>query len=136
MLWTLTWNAGLIKNGIAKTQLSNTRFLLCADTAFSYHPPSCPDGQQQHRRYPNLARTDPTSHNSRWPSEMVERPFYRHIEAQDLTKAILGRHEMPDATYYELEILGASFVCERCEDKGPKTWDGTVSRLLLFQYNA
>lgn len=53
--------------------------------------------------------------------------LHRHEEAERITKAILGRHEMFDATYYELKVLGARFVCDRCEDKEPKTWDEMVS---------
>lgn len=87
-------------------------------------------GQDRIWHYPELVYTSTTFSDSEWPTERIDSQVYRHVMAKKITKAILRRHEMPDSTYCGLEVLGASFVCERCEDKGPRTWDGLLNHYI------
>ncbi|KAF8602455.1 hypothetical protein BDV93DRAFT_193992 [Ceratobasidium sp. AG-I] len=125
-------NALSITTGNATTtQLSNTDFLLRADTIFVCHTPGCPGTQLYPKRYPNLVKERSFYHKYyELPSKMIWMKHYRHFEAEKVTKAILGRHEMPDAMYYELEVKGAAFVCERCEHKEPQTWDEMLEHYI------
>ncbi|KAF8602457.1 hypothetical protein BDV93DRAFT_194019 [Ceratobasidium sp. AG-I] len=125
-----------IANNTTEIQTSHTNFLLRADTIFSWYTPGEVTGHRWTHHYPGFVREggdhlDTNGHHPhQCPSKMAWRRYYRHVEAEKIAKAILGRHEMPDATYYELKVLGSTFVCARCEDKKPKTWDDMIGHYI------
>ncbi|KAF8602452.1 hypothetical protein BDV93DRAFT_193964 [Ceratobasidium sp. AG-I] len=113
-----------------ESQISDLELLLRADTIFAYNPPWHADGQRLPRHYPDFVPRHDSFISYQHPANIVGHRYHRHVQAEKVTKAILKRHDMPDVKYFELKAKGAVFVCERCEDKGPRTWDVMVDHYM------
>lgn len=60
-----------------------------------------------------------------WKASDVE----RYPEADAIPETLLQEIERPDATAFELEVLGKRFMCGRCREKCPRGWADMVSFL-------
>ncbi|KAB5588619.1 DEAD/DEAH-box helicase [Ceratobasidium theobromae] len=52
--------------------------------------------------------------------------FHVYTEAQDVARKLLESMGKPDACYLELRSVGQRFICGRCHDTEPKTWEEMV----------
>jgi hypothetical protein len=52
-----------------------------------------------------------------------------------VAKALLNELGKPDVAQFALQALGRRFLCGRCPDKRPKTWNEMVSDLLPVQFS-
>ncbi|KAG8744071.1 hypothetical protein FRC10_010856 [Ceratobasidium sp. 414] len=56
--------------------------------------------------------------------------FQRNTEAEKIVKLLLKDLGMSDVTRIELQVMQSRFVCGRCIDKAPKTWDEIVTHYI------
>lgn len=107
-------------------------FLLRADTVFTSFASATLDDPDRPLHYPDFV-SGRDKYNYDQPSrKMVTFPYFRHEEAEKITKVILESIGLKDSTYHGLKVRGSVFVCERCEDSRLKTWDDIVSRFVYF----
>ncbi|KAF8597247.1 hypothetical protein BDV93DRAFT_527545 [Ceratobasidium sp. AG-I] len=59
--------------------------------------------------------------------------YLRHTEAENIVKKMLAEMQMPDVAYMELDAMKRRFVCGRCTEKKPTTWDGLVIHYMQRQ---
>jgi hypothetical protein len=58
--------------------------------------------------------------------------FHRYEEAQDAARILLETMDKPDACYLELRSVGQRYICGRCHDNSPKTWEEMVRSYGLY----
>jgi hypothetical protein len=78
--------------------------------------------------YPDLLGSRGRGAYDAWDSIQFE----RYPEAEEVAKALLECLGRPDAAYVELKLLGKKFICGRCDDREPKSWDMLVRQATTF----
>ncbi|KAG9128586.1 hypothetical protein FRC07_000019 [Ceratobasidium sp. 392] len=119
------------------------RLLLRADTVFERKNPEDtgirqPELEDIPRYYPRLIAmlyegfyenpwSPPESTASRASQDIDLTKFRRNTKIEGIVKSLLVDLGMPNVTRLELQVMKSRFVCGRCIDKTPKTWDEVVS---------
>ncbi|KAG9087440.1 hypothetical protein FRC06_002540 [Ceratobasidium sp. 370] len=130
---------------LTKNISQDLRMLLRADTVFkldhvqsdTYESWLRPEHENSPYYYPNLVTMLYRGfYDSAYctPESQVGRDidlggFQRNAEVERIVKLLLKDLGMVDATRVELQVMQSRFVCGRCIDKVPKTWDGVVRRM-------
>ncbi|KAG9123854.1 hypothetical protein FRC07_013731 [Ceratobasidium sp. 392] len=113
-----------VKESTATTEHlpADLRLLLRADTILSFQKPDCSGYQDAILYYPFYYKNPTSCIYPQAPSSMNSTRIYRHLKAEKIAKALLRDLGMPDIAAIELRVIGASFMCGRCQDCRPKRW--------------
>ncbi|KAG8790869.1 hypothetical protein FRC12_010793 [Ceratobasidium sp. 428] len=119
------------------------RLLLRADTVFKYSLRQESDGENSPLYYPVLiTQLYDRFYEYDWDFEDASahvdynldlREYERNVEVEKILKLLLADLGMPDVTRLELQVVQSRFLCGRCIDKIPKTWDQMVSRVEVTE---
>ncbi|KAG9128587.1 hypothetical protein FRC07_000020 [Ceratobasidium sp. 392] len=121
------------------SHLSNdTRFLLRADTVFKREPPNILGHDSVAPvHYPDLLRSfadifdeDVRYHYKELDNDVDLEPWVRDIETEKIVKSLLRDLMMPDVAHIDLKLMKSRFVCGRCTDQRPKSWDEMVRHYI------
>ncbi|KAG8693617.1 hypothetical protein FRC09_010391, partial [Ceratobasidium sp. 395] len=118
---------------LTKNISRDLRLLLRADTVFKCNRRRESDGENPPLYYPVLiTRLYDQFYECDWDFEgagahvdcnLDLREYERNVEVEKILKLLLADLGMPDVTRLELQVVQSRFVCSRCIDKIPKTWD-------------
>ncbi|KAG8693003.1 hypothetical protein FRC08_009382 [Ceratobasidium sp. 394] len=137
-----------VKGGTELTEniSRDLRILLRADTVFkldhsqsdTYESWHRPDRENSPYYYPHLVTMlykgfYESAYST--PESLIGRDidlagFQRNSEVEKIVKLLLKDLEMMDATRVELRVMQSRFVCGRCIDKEPKTWDEIITHYI------
>ncbi|KAG9077113.1 hypothetical protein FS749_011032, partial [Ceratobasidium sp. UAMH 11750] len=122
------------------------RVLLRADTVFKFDPSQSHTSESWHRLdrenspyyYPNMVtmlyedfyESTDSSADSLVGRDIDLAGFQRNTEVEKIVKLLLKDLGMSDATRVELRVMQSRFVCGRCIDQAPKTWDDIVTHYI------
>ncbi|KAG8693327.1 hypothetical protein FRC08_009194 [Ceratobasidium sp. 394] len=59
--------------------------------------------------------------------------FKRHVGAQAAARKLLESVDKPDATFLEMRSAGQNYMCGRCHDLTPHTWEEMVQHYVVHQ---
>ncbi|QRV87083.1 F-box protein [Ceratobasidium sp. AG-Ba] len=104
----------------------NLRLLLRADTIFTCHEPKGQSPIDEALHYPFFYDDSTGDPLYQAPSQMNTHRLYRHMEAERVTKRLLGSLGMPDVAYVELLSFGRTFTCAESSACGVRDWDDMV----------
>ncbi|KAG8682348.1 hypothetical protein FRC09_016831 [Ceratobasidium sp. 395] len=112
----------------------DARILLRADTLFKREGDESVDAILQRFKYypsPVCSGAEIFNEDVRYPyTERKDKldfsPWVRDTKAQKIAKSLLRDLGMPDIGHIELKLMGSRFVCGRCIDRIPSTWQSMI----------